>query len=273
MKKKSNLIKIFIAVILVLGISVMQHTRSAVADIPMQEGPVNRIYIDVTYDPNTETYSLGGFSSEELKQFGAPEFQPELWQILSALDSVTLKLANEELNLVTDEAQVATIAWDQASRELLYGMLNAYIELGEVNMVRAEAWLDKADVEFSLRQSKELSDPLLIELATLLQVNVAESGELAVEGFPTGYGIPAEMLDMIKAAEVNNIKLCWNKGVINTDINGTAMPQMTLYEEGVGVIDKAFGLNLGDLGPVFDSSFGAGLVIGEGDPVTGECLP
>lgn len=273
MKKNTNLIKIIIALILVLGISLMQHNRSAVADIPAQEGPVNRIFIDVTYDPNTETYSLGGFSSDELKQFGAPEFQPEIWQVLSALDSVTLKLAGEELNLVTDEAQVATVAWDANSRELLYGMLNAYLALGEVDMERAEAWLDKADLEVNVRESKELSDPLLIELATLLQVNIAESGELAVEGYPTGYGIPAEIMDMIKAAEINNVKLCWNKGVIDADINGTAMPEITLYQEGVNVIDKAFGLNLGDLSPVFDSSFGAGLVYGEGDPVTGECLP
>ncbi|NLG40444.1 MAG: hypothetical protein GX544_01980, partial [Chloroflexi bacterium] len=51
------------------------------------------------------------------------------------------------------------------------------------------------------------------------------------------------------------------------------LPQMTIYEDGVIVIDKALGLNLGDLGPIFESSFGAGVVYAEGAPVAGECLP
>jgi hypothetical protein len=78
---------------------------------------------------------------------------------------------------------------------------------------------------------------------------------------------------MINAANVENLKLCWNKGVIDLQVNGQVLPQVTLYQGGLGVIDKAFGLNLGDLTPIFGSSFGAGLVIGDADPVTGECMP
>jgi hypothetical protein len=275
MKKNTNLLKLIIAIVLVLGISVMQHTPSAVAEIPMQQdGPANRIYIDVTYDPVTQTYSLGGFSSAELEQYGAPGFTPELWQVLASLDSITLKLENEQFNLVTDEEQLASIAWDASSRQILYGMLDAYIELGRVDLDRAEAWLDKADIEFSLRNSKELSDPLLIQLATLLQVNIDDdNGAVNVEGIPTGFGLTPEIQEMIRAANLNNIKLCWNKGVIDSEINGSTLPQLTLYEGGINVVDRAFGLSLGDLGPIFDSTFGAGIVFGEGDPVTGECLP
>ena len=31
-----------------------------------RQAPTNKIFIDVTYDPGTQTYSLGGFSSAEL---------------------------------------------------------------------------------------------------------------------------------------------------------------------------------------------------------------
>lgn len=274
MKIKNNYLKLIIAIVLVLGISLVQHTPTAVAEIPMQaDTPTNRIYIDVTYDPGTQTYSLGGFTAEELQQYGAPQFTPELWQILASLDSITLRLENEQFNLIADQEQLASISWDATSRQIIYGMLNAYIELGKVDLERAEAWLDKADVELSLRNSRQLSDPLLIQLATLLQVNIAEDGAVDVEGIPTGFGITPEIQAMIKAANVNNIKICWNKGVIDSEINGDALPQVTLYEGGMSVVDRAFGLNLGDLSPIFDSSFGAAIIYGEGDPVTGECLP
>ena len=63
MKNKQTLTKIIIAVVLVLGISLIQHTPSAIADVPLQEDVSNVIHIDVTYDPGTKTFSAGGFSS------------------------------------------------------------------------------------------------------------------------------------------------------------------------------------------------------------------
>ena len=133
--------------------------------------------------------------------------------------------------------------------------------------------MEQADFDITLRKSKELSDPLRIQLATLLQVKVAENGALSVEGIPTGMGIPADTAALLKSANIENVKICWNKGVVNGEVNGSVLPQMTIYEDGVIVIDKALGLNLGDLGPIFESAFGAGIVYAEGAPVAGECLP
>jgi len=82
-----------------------------------------------------------------------------------------------------------------------------------------------------------------------------------------------ETLALINAANIGNLKLCWDKGVIDLQVNGQSLPRATLYQGGLGVIDKAFGLNLGDLSPIFGSRFGAGLVFGNADPVTGECVP
>jgi len=86
-------------------------------------------------------------------------------------------------------------------------------------------------------------------------------------------GIAPEIGAMLTAANIENAKICWSKGVINGEVNGSVLPQMTIYEDGVIVIDKALGLNLGDLGPIFESAFGAGIVYAEGAPVAGECLP
>ncbi len=273
MNKTPTFIKLLLAVILVLGIVMVQQPPMATAEIAKQEVPTNLVHIDITYDPGTKSYSMGGFSAEELRQVGAPQFQDEIWQVLSMLDNVTLMIKDDMIDIMTDDQHLLSLAWDGPSREILYSLLNAYIELGDVDMERAEAWLDKADIQITLRKSKELSNPLQIELATLVQVKVATNGELSVEGFPTGMSLTPETMALIEAAKVENLKLCWNKGVIDLQVNGQALPQATLYQGGLSVIDKAFGLSLGDLTPIFGSSFGAGLVIGEADPVTGECMP
>jgi hypothetical protein len=273
MNKTPTFIKLLLAVILVLGILMVQQPPMATAEIAKQEVPTNLVHIDVTYDPGTKSYSMGGFSAEELRQVGAPQFQDEIWQVLSMLDNVTLMIKDDMIDILTNDQQLFSLAWDEPSREILYSLLDAYIELGDVDMERAEAWLDKADIEISLRQSKELSEPLQIALATLVQVQVAKSGELSVEGFPTGISLTPETLELLNAANIGNLKLCWNKGVIDLEVNGQILPQTTLYQGGLSVIDKAFGLSLGDLSPIFGSSFGAGLVIGDADPVTGECMP
>lgn len=273
MNKTPTIVKLLLAVILVLGVVMVQQPPMATAEIAKQEVPTNLVHIDITYDPGTKSYSLGGFSAEELRQVGAPQFQDEIWQLLSMLDNVTLKIQGDTINVLTNDQQLLSLAWDAASREILYSLLDATIELGDIDMARAEDWLDNADIEITLRQSKELSQPLKISLGTLVQVQVAKNGELSVEGFPTGYSLTPEMVELVNAANIENLKLCWNKGVIDLQVNGQTLPQATLYQGGLSVIDKAFGLNLGDLTPIFDSSFGAGLVIGEADPVTGECMP
>lgn len=273
MNKTPTFIKLLLAVILVLGIVMVQQPPMATAEIAKQEVPTNLVHIDVTYDPGTKSYSMGGFSAEELRQVGAPQFTDEIWQVLGMLDNVTLMIKDDMIDIMTDEQQLFSLAWDQPSREILYSLLNAYIELGDIDVERAEAWLDKADIQISLRQSKELSNPLEIALGTLVQVKVATNGELSVEGFPTGMSLTPETVALIEAANVENLKLCWDKGVIDLQVNGQDLPQATLYQGGLSVIDKAFGLNLGDLTPIFGSSFGAGLVIGDADPVTGECMP
>lgn len=273
MNKTPTFIKLLLAVILVLGIVMVQKPPMATAEIAKQEDPANVVHIDITYDPGTKTYSLGGFSAEELRQVGAPQFQDEIWQVLGMLNNATLKIQDDMIDVFTDDQQLLSLAWDGPSREILYSLLDAYIQLGGIDMERAEAWLDKADIVITLRQSKELSEPLQIALATLVQVKVADTGELTVEGFPTGMSLTPETLALVDTANIENLKLCWNKGVIDLQVNGQELPQATLYQGGLGVIDKAFGLNLGDLTPIFGSSFGAGLVIGDAAPVTGECMP
>lgn len=273
MNKTPTIVKLLLAFVLVVSVILIKQPPMATAEIAWQEAPTNLIHIDVTYDPGTKTYSLGGYSAEELRQVGAPEFQDEVWEVLGLLNNATLRIYDDVIDVFTDDQPLLSLTWDDSSRQILYTILDAYIELGDIDIERAEVWLDKADVEISLRKSKELSKPLDISLATLVQLQVNDKGALSVEGFPTGMELTPETLALINAANIGNLKLCWDKGVIDLQVNGQSLPRATLYQGGLGVIDKAFGLNLGDLTPIFGSRFGAGLVFGNADPVTGECVP
>ena len=269
----SILIKVIIALVLVLGSSLMQHTPSAIADVPLQEDVSNVIHIDVTYDPLSKTFSAGGFSYDELQQFGIPALPDEIWALLTVFDSLSLRIIGDEIQLATDATTLITMAFDGDARAFVYDLVNIYIETGRIDRARAESWLEQADFDITLRKTREVSDPLRIQLATLLQVNIMENGEVRVEGIPTGMGLTAETSALLSAASIENAKICWNQGVIKGEVNGSALPQMTIFEDGVIVLDRALGLNLGDLGPFFESSFGAGIVLADGAPVVGECLP
>lgn len=76
---------------MVLGIVFVQQPPMAIAEIAKQV-PTNLVHIDITYDPGTKTYSMGGFSAEELRQLGAPQFQDQIWQVLGMLNNATLKI-------------------------------------------------------------------------------------------------------------------------------------------------------------------------------------
>jgi hypothetical protein len=271
--KKHYLLKFIIAFTLVFGLSLLHHTPSAIADVPLEGEGNNLIRIDLTYDVAEKTYSAAGFSSEYLKNSGAPDLPDQAWALLGLFDELDLKIIGNEIQIYTNESKLFSMAFDESARSFIYDIVNVMVEGFRVDRSRAEKWLEKADFDITLRQTKELSKPLEIKLVTLLQVNLAESGEIKVEGLPTGMGLTPQVAEMLKTANIENAKICWNKGVVNGEVNGNAIPQLTLYEDGYMVVDKALNLNLGDLSSIFDSAFGLGLVLGDGAPLAGECLP
>ena len=64
MNKYRPIVAFLLTFLIVLGITFSQSPLAATA----QEGSTNHIFIDVTYDPNAKTYSLGGFTEAQLKQ-------------------------------------------------------------------------------------------------------------------------------------------------------------------------------------------------------------
>lgn len=271
MNKYRPFIAFLLTFLIVLGVTFSQKPLAATAEGLAQEGNTNHVYIDVTYDPNAKTYSVGGFSEGQLKQMGAPQFQDEIWGMLSSFADLNLKVDGQQLNVTIDSAKLATLDWDKDSRAFLYGLVDSYGSMPLIDQTRAENWLEKAQVEITVRKSPEVSKPLVIELATLVNVDITQEGVVSVEGFDTGTSLTANVIQMIQTGNVNNAAVCWDKGQLVTAINGAVLPKITLHQEGISVVDKAFNLNVGDISQLFQSKLGASVVYGEGDHATVEC--
>jgi hypothetical protein len=271
MKKYRNTVVKLMAVLILFSLAIPQDSLKEVFAASDDEVE-NRIFLDLTYDPETQTYSLIGLSDQQLKAFGAPELGEALWTMLSNFDSLSLAINNSQLNLLTDRMQLATIKWDSESREMLYDLIDSYgVEMGETSRERLEVWLDDADVVLNIRNSPNLSDPLVLDLDTLLYVDVAENGRIAVEGFDTGYILEPEYYDMVAAGGVENATICWSKGVLLSEVNGTTLPEITVHQEGLEVIDEALGLELGDMAQYFMSQLGASVSFDGAEHNATEC--
>lgn len=271
--KKHRLLKFIIALVLVFGITLMQHTPAAIADVPLDGAGTNTVHIDATYDPASRTYSIAGMSYEQLQTMNLPQFDDSTWNLLGLFDALTVKIIGNEIQIFTNETKLVSMAFDEGARTFIYDIVNVFLDGSRIDRSRAEKWLEKADIEISLRKSKELSAPIDIDLSTLVQLKVTEDGALSIEGLSTGMAIQPEVLEILKSANIQNAKICWSKGVINGEVNGAEIPQITIYQDGLAIIDQAFDLSMADLSTIFDSGFGLGLVLGDGAPIAGECLP
>jgi hypothetical protein len=260
MNKYRPIVAFLLTFLIVLGITFSQSPLAATA----QEGSTNHIFIDVTYDPNAKTYSLGGFTEAQLKQLGLPALQDELYGMIASLSDVNLKVDGQQLDLMVDSANLAKMDWDAESRSFLYGMVDNFGAMPLIDQTRAEDWLSKIDVELALRKSPELSKPLVLDLATLVNVDVTKEGVVSVEGFNTGTSLTPEVLALMETGKIDNAAVCWQKGQLVTAVNGAALPKITLFPEGLGVIDKAFNLNVGDIPQLFEANLGASVVVGDG---------
>ncbi len=270
MNKYLKILFSLLAILMISTFAVIQEAKVVTAAPPAQEGPVNQLFVDVTYNPATKAYSIGGFTQQQLAMVGVT-LPDQILAMLGGFSQVTLKLNGQTMEVMADEAKLATMDWDKESRAWLYGMIDNFSQMSPLDQQRAELWLDKADIQLVVRQSAEISKPLVIDLNTLVNVDIAKDGKLRVEGFDTGSMLPADITGLMETAKVQDVTVCWSKGVLKNKVNGAEIPAVTVFEEGLSVVDKAFGLNLGDIGQVFESQLGASVAYGGGMHTDSTC--
>ena len=254
-------------------------------------GPTNKIYVDVTINTADGTYSIGGFTSEQLEALGLPGLDTAIVSILdnfqsadleatdnettikavmSILDnfhSAGLEVTGNEMAIKLDNKLLASLDLDAEGVESLFKLISQLAnEQGGLNLTdpskdRIEDWLALADVTLKIRNSKAVSYPLVVNLATPFEVDVAPDGRVYVEGIDTGTEIVSGTLEIINKAGIENAVICLNKDTFSTKVNGNDLPEITVYPKGLDVLDKAFKLGL-DPQRFIDSNLRLGADIG-----------
>ncbi len=271
MKKVQKLFAIALSLLFIISLAVAQDGHKVV--MAQDEAPQNYLYLDATYDPENNSYSVGGLSAAQLKMLGIPELDPSIWDMLEGFESVGLVITDAELNVKTDEADLATINWDVESRDMIYNLVDSYgLRIPNSSKQRVEEYLDKADVSIKLRNSPYLSDTLVLNMDTLLKVDLSKEGKLAVEGFNTGVVLQPEILNYVTTGDIDNATVCLSKGMLFSEINGNKLPKITIHQEGLAIIEKALGIDFGEIEKYFESQIGASISYDGSSHKHVECL-
>lgn len=255
LKKNHALIIISVLIVSIVLAGIIQPGVAQAQPVEEQDYP-NKVYLEVTYDPDTETYSIGGFSAAQLKEFGAPKLPSGVWNVLSRFEEVTLMMNNEAISLSTEGERLADIQWDKSTRQSLYAFVSEYVSITNASAGRIEEWAGNTMIVMNFRNSSSIAKPLQVQLSTLLQVDI-DSDKLLVEGFDTGVNLDPLIASTAKTGGIENTTVCWYKGQLIAYANGKELPVITIYQDGLNIVNEALELGLGYLPPYFEAQIGA----------------
>jgi len=256
---------IALAFLLIAGIT------SIGASSASQQGPINRVVLDFTFDPETGAYSIGGIDPDMLQAIGAPALDANTLALLARFEEFNVDFNNLAADVNVDGVPLATVNWNNESRAAAFQLANRYGVVREDALPRLEDWLGLLNFEVTARNSSELSDPLFVHLDTPIRVDVEEDRNLLVEGFYVGALAPAEVVTMADQAGIENATLCWKEGTITMDVNNASLPGVSLYPEGVKLLAEKFQVQAGNVDPFFDSRLGTSVSLNGEHPEGATC--
>lgn len=255
LEKNHALAIVSVLVVSIILAGIIQPGVAQAQPLEEQDYP-NKVYLDVAYDPASKTYSIGGFSANQLKMFGAPKLPSGVWNVLNRFEEVTLMMNNEAISLLAEGEKLADIKWDKNSRQSLYDFVSEYVSVSNASVGRIEEWAGNTLIVLNFRNSSSMAKPIQVELSTLLQVDI-ETNNLLIEGFDTGVELDPMIGSTAKIGGIENATVCWYKGQLIAYANGKELPVITIYQDGMNVVNNALELGLGYLPPYFDAQLGA----------------
>src|SRR3989344_5753076 len=108
--------------VLAVGLVFAPTAQSAPVEEPPAGASVNKVVFDATYDAASEAYSLGGFSYEQLKAWGAPALNKNFMDALKLLGDAYVRVDGVGVELELSGTDVAYVDWDPASRLAMFDL-------------------------------------------------------------------------------------------------------------------------------------------------------
>jgi hypothetical protein len=235
-------------VIAVIAIAVMlasvAASQTAYADPPpqpaKQAAPPNSASLDITINDQGEV-SVGGMN---LRSLGLGQIDPQVTQLVRNLGDARLLVQGDEVSLDLQGTELLKIVWDANSRQAVANLAARYqVPVSAEQVQRIEDWVSSSSIDVTARYTNEPSKPFNINLTDYLLLDVASDGRVTIEKIPLAFGIEPATLEMISRGG-SQANLCWNQGTLQAQVDGQALPTITLQPDGVAILNRALGLNI-----------------------------
>lgn len=199
--------------------------------------------------------SIGGLSAPQL---GLAPLDSQVVQTAKSLGSAHVQIQGQLIAADVQGTPLLKIQWDPASRQLISDLASRYgYAVSPDVMARIEQWIASSNVDLTARYDNGLSKPLMVNLSKPVLVDVGSGGQITVEKIPLAMVIDPSAVQTIQQGQIRNAILCWKQGTLTATVDGKVLPQVTLDQNGIRLINQIFGLNLGDqLVPLFADQFG-----------------
>ena len=233
MKQK---VLIFAALVMVFAGLVPPHT--VYAGDPVAP---NQLTLDITIN-NRGEMSIGGFS---MTQLGVGRLAPQAEAVAKDLDSAHLVVQGDLVTADVHGTPLLKVQWNPASRQAVATLAARYgVQMTSALQARIEEWVSSSNVDVTARYSNEASKPLVAKISKPILVDLGPQGQVTVETIPLAYPIAPAVYQTLMQSGVKNTTLCWDKGTLNTQVDGKDLPSITLYPKGIEFLSQAMNLNV-----------------------------
>ncbi len=232
-----------------------------------QAAPENRARVDIAINERGDI-SVGGVA---LSALGLAPVDAQVVNAIKTLGDVQLVAQDEMITVTVPQGELGRILWSPASRQVAAQLAADYgLVLAPATYDRVEDWISTSDIDLSARFSNEASEAPEVLISTPIQVEVAQNGQLTVEGGPLATGIDTNVLHTIQLGG-NSAVACWNQGTLTAMVDGEELPSVVLNPAGITTLAQAFNLPINEAGlnAILNSRLGVDLSLPGGAPMNG----
>lgn len=199
-----------------------------------------------------EVGSVGGVTVQEANQVLRGMGAAPIWNKLAfapleelQADRVVATAGRNGFRLEDDQGRWVETAWDEESREALYGLIPVALDFGEMagysvpsmeslsgSISLAEKWLPNTDVKLVVHDTSVTQEDLpRIRIGQVLEMELDEEGRLSLSGVDLGYTtLDYEALEPFRWAAV---RFDGEEREIRSTVAGKAMPILFLGDQAI----------------------------------------
>lgn len=234
--------------------------------IAAQTPPENRAQVDITID-DAGNLTIGGI---QLAALGVAPVDPQVATMAKNLGELNVSVQDDALAVNVQDTEIARLLWNEASREASARLAANYgVQLLPAVQDRVQQWVGSSNIDVTARYSNDGSFPAQVSLSKPIIVDIAENGQLSVEGGPLATGIQPYALQQIRMGGAQALA-CWDQGTLTTTVDGVELPTLVVNPAGVNIIAQALGLPINQAGTdaILDATVGVDLSLPGGSHVS-----